>query len=103
MIIDIYILFFFIFMDYIVWCYEFRYLDELQKLQDRCPPYSSSDALKVFEKEIGRPFEEVFEYDAGGGSDFTPIAAASIGQVAGAGRFHYFLFFCCCFLFVFMI
>jgi aarF domain-containing kinase len=55
-----------------------EYLDQLQKLQDQCPPYPTEQALMVFEKETGRKFEEMFEFDR---SDFKPVAAASIGQV----------------------
>ena len=55
-----------------------EYLDELQKLQDQCPPFESSEALQVFEEEIGKDFFEVFESDE---TTLKPIAAASIGQV----------------------
>jgi len=53
-----------------------EYLVELQKLQDRVPPFSDEEAFAVIEEELGRPFDEVFELISNG-----PIAAASIGQV----------------------
>ena len=62
--------------------YARRYLDELQKLQDRCPQYSSESALRVFEDEIGRKFDDVFIFEG----DLKPIAAASIGQVIKTKR-----------------
>jgi ubiquinone biosynthesis protein len=50
--------------------------DELAKLQDQVPPFSSDLALLQIEKAYGRPAHEVFaEFDA------TPIASASIAQV----------------------
>jgi ubiquinone biosynthesis protein len=50
--------------------------DELAKLQDRVPPFSSELALAEIEKAYGRPASEVFaEFDA------TPVASASIAQV----------------------
>jgi ubiquinone biosynthesis protein len=50
--------------------------DELAKLQDRVPPFSSELALTQIEKAYGRPASEVFaEFDA------TPVASASIAQV----------------------
>lgn len=55
-----------------------EYLDQLQKLQDQCPPYPTDQALAVFERETGRSFEDVFEFDR---DNFRPVAAASIGQV----------------------
>jgi aarF domain-containing kinase len=53
-----------------------EYLNSLQKLQDRCPPYPTKDAFRLFESELGRSFTDVFELD-----NPEPIAAASIGQV----------------------
>lgn len=55
-----------------------EYLESLQKLQDRCPAFATSEALLVFEKETGKKFSDVFDYEA---EDFRPVAAASIGQV----------------------
>lgn len=53
-----------------------EYLNSLQKLQDRCPAYPSSEAFKLFESELGFPFSDVLELES-----LEPIAAASIGQV----------------------
>jgi len=53
-----------------------EYLDELQKLQDRLPPFSNIEAHNVISDELGRPWDEVFEFIKP-----DPIAAASIGQV----------------------
>lgn len=53
-----------------------EYLDELQKLQDRLPPFPNEVAFKLMEEEFGQPVDEVFEW-----IDPTPVAAASIGQV----------------------
>lgn len=52
------------------------YLEALQKLQDRCPPYPTEQAMKLYEAEINKPFNEVFELESP-----EPVAAASIGQV----------------------
>ncbi len=50
--------------------------DELAKLQDRVPPFSSERALAEIENAYGKPAHEVFaEFDA------TPVASASIAQV----------------------
>ncbi|CAM9430029.1 unnamed protein product [Ectocarpus sp. 12 AP-2014] len=54
------------------------YLEEMQKLQDRVPEFSSTEARKILERELGVPvgkaFESVESFDR-------PIAAASLGQV----------------------
>mgnify|MGYP001266285864 CR=1 FL=1 len=49
---------------------------EFEKLQDRVPPFPSAEAMRIVEREIGRPISEVFE-------EFSelPLASASIGQV----------------------
>ena len=53
-----------------------EYLEELQKLQDRLPPFPNDLAFKIIEEQLGRPMDEVFEY-----VEPEPVAAASIGQV----------------------
>eukprot|EP00607_Mallomonas_marina_P009422 CAMPEP_0182420552 /NCGR_PEP_ID=MMETSP1167-20130531/5436_1 /TAXON_ID=2988 /ORGANISM="Mallomonas Sp, Strain CCMP3275" /LENGTH=737 /DNA_ID=CAMNT_0024596649 /DNA_START=178 /DNA_END=2391 /DNA_ORIENTATION=+ len=61
------------------------YLDQLQKLQDRCPAYPSDQAIALLETELGMPFRDVFELvGEREGEDprtVAPVAAASIGQV----------------------
>ncbi|WP_224816473.1 2-polyprenylphenol 6-hydroxylase [Hasllibacter sp. MH4015] len=48
---------------------------ELQVLQDKLPPFDTSDARRVVAEEMGRPVDEIF-------SAFSdPVAAASIAQV----------------------
>ncbi|KAI0565175.1 hypothetical protein FGB62_21g452 [Gracilaria domingensis] len=53
-----------------------EYLDELQKLQDRLPPFENDTAFRLIEEELGKPVDQIFE-----SIDPTPVAAASIGQV----------------------
>jgi len=55
------------------------YLEELVKLQDQVPPFSSKIALQIVEKELSPvKLEDIFENL----SDFNkPVAAASLGQV----------------------
>src|SRR5512135_530737 len=50
--------------------------DELEKLQDRVPPFPGSEARAIVERAYGRSVTEVFEQ-----FDETPLAAASIAQV----------------------
>ncbi len=50
--------------------------DELEKLQDRVPPFPGAEARAIVERAYGRPVTEVFE-----DFDETPLAAASIAQV----------------------
>ena len=50
--------------------------DELARLQDRVPPFSSSVAVATIEKAFGKPLLTVFAQ-----FDQTPIASASIAQV----------------------
>jgi ubiquinone biosynthesis protein len=50
--------------------------DELEKLQDRVPPFPGNEARAIVERAYGRPVTEVFEQ-----FDETPLAAASIAQV----------------------
>lgn len=50
--------------------------DELAKLQDQVPPFSSNLAIAELEKVYGKPVGEVFfEFDT------QPIASASVAQV----------------------
>ena len=56
-----------------------QYLDELQKLQDRLPPFDNDLAFELIEKELGKPVDEIFS-----SIDPVPVAAASIGQVYSA-------------------
>jgi len=50
--------------------------DELAKLQDRVPPFSSDTAVAIIERSFGRPLNDIFV-------EFThqPVASASIAQV----------------------
>ncbi len=50
--------------------------DELAKLQDRVPPFSSNEAVAIIERSFGRPLNDIFVA-------FThkPVASASIAQV----------------------
>jgi ubiquinone biosynthesis protein len=53
-----------------------EYCDALLDLLDRVPPFSSQSVKKIFEEELGSPPEELYaEFD------YSPLAAASIGQV----------------------
>lgn len=53
-----------------------KYRIELKKLQSSADTFSSTQAIDLIEKELGRPLHEVFSE-----FDHTPLAAASIGQV----------------------
>mmetsp|Transcript_12079 Transcript_12079/g.19500 ORF Transcript_12079/g.19500 Transcript_12079/m.19500 type:complete len:773 (+) Transcript_12079:127-2445(+) len=52
------------------------FITELEKLQDRVPPFPTAMARKILEQELGRPVEQVYD-------DFAEVAlaAASLGQV----------------------
>jgi ubiquinone biosynthesis protein len=50
--------------------------DELAKLQDRVPPFSSEVAVATIEQAFGRPLTDIFL-----SFEQTPLAAASIAQV----------------------
>ena len=49
---------------------------ELEKLQDRLPPFPTDQALAVIEEDMGRPVAEIFSQISE-----VPVAAASLGQV----------------------
>jgi ubiquinone biosynthesis protein len=50
--------------------------DELVKLQDRVPPFSSNESALIVEKALGQSLSEVFE-----SFEKDPVASASIAQV----------------------
>jgi ubiquinone biosynthesis protein len=50
--------------------------DELARLQDRVPPFSSEVAVATIERAFGRPVDDVFAQ-----FDRVPVASASIAQV----------------------
>ncbi len=53
--------------------------DELARLQDKVPPFSSTEAVDALEKIYGRPLADVFDR-----FDEEPLAAASIAQIHSA-------------------
>jgi aarF domain-containing kinase len=53
-----------------------EFLLELEKLQDRLPPFPSDQARAVLASELGRPVADVFSAISP-----APVAAASLGQV----------------------
>ena len=58
------------------------FLDELVKLQDQLPPFSTDIAFDIIERELDRTIDETFSQISP-----QPIAAASLGQVYQA-RLH---------------
>lgn len=52
------------------------FTDEFKKLQDRVPPFPSSEAMQIVEQETAKTIDQVFSQ-----FDPVPIAAASIAQV----------------------
>ena len=53
-----------------------QYLSELQKLQDRVPPFPSEEAFDILSAELRAPLSQVYS-EIGE----APVAAASLGQV----------------------
>jgi ubiquinone biosynthesis protein len=53
--------------------------DELEKLQDRVPPFAAREAIRIAETAYGQPVSQVFAR-----FDETPLAAATIAQVHAA-------------------
>ena len=56
-----------------------RYAEEFKRCLDRVPPFSTEEAYRVIEAELGRPPHELFA-----SIEEVPLAAASIAQVHGA-------------------
>ena len=53
--------------------------DEMAKLQDQVPPFSSKQSMQLIEQQLGAPIAEVFKTFSS-----TPLASASIAQVHAA-------------------
>ena len=56
-----------------------NYICELEKLQDRVPPFAGEDARRLVEAAIGRPVEAAFS-----AFEAEPLASASVAQVHAA-------------------
>ncbi len=58
------------------------YVKELSKLQDSVPPFAHDEAMRIIERELGRPVSDLYAE-----IEPQPVAAASLGQVYRA-RLH---------------
>jgi predicted unusual protein kinase regulating ubiquinone biosynthesis (AarF/ABC1/UbiB family) len=58
------------------------FLDELIKLQDQLPPFSTNQAFQIIESQLRKPIEDLYREISP-----EPIAAASLGQVYKARLF----------------
>lgn len=58
------------------------FLEELVKLQDQLPPFSTTEAFNILETELQQPIETIYRELSP-----QPVAAASLGQVY-KGRLH---------------
>jgi predicted unusual protein kinase regulating ubiquinone biosynthesis (AarF/ABC1/UbiB family) len=53
-----------------------EYVQELQQLQDKVPPFGIAEAIAAIESELGKPIDILFEE-----FESVPLASASLGQV----------------------